>query len=285
MKLTPITGPDQAANGGVSTTLVRSSRSISPYGREFFDHHLGGSLSSAEATTPLLMSLVGMRSAVDVGCGVGTWLKVLMEHGVPDVLGIDGDYVDRGALQIPSDRFLPLDLSQPFTLSRRFDVALSLEVAEHLPADCADGFVGSLARLAPVILFSAAIPFQGGIHHMNEQWPEYWADLFRRRGYVPIDCIRSHIWNDPRVQWWYAQNTFVYADDEGIKRNPALAGCSECTSPSQLSLVHPKKYLEAANPPPPAFRRCLSLTAVSAKRAVLNRLKKLTGATDGNPRS
>lgn len=264
---------------------MRSADSISPYGREFFDQHLRGSLSSAEATTPLLMSLVGIQSAVDVGCGVGTWLKVLMEHGVRDVLGIDGDYVDRGALQIPTERFLPLDIRQPFTLSRRFDVALSLEVGEHLPADCAEGFVGSLARLAPVILFSAAIPFQGGIHHINEQWPEYWADLFRSRGYVPIDCVRSHIWNDPRVQWWYAQNTLVYADEEGIKKNAALAACNRCTSPSQLSLVHPKKYLEAADPRPPGLRRCLSLTATSARNAVMKRLKRLTGNTDGAPRS
>ncbi len=256
--------------------MMRSAESLSPYGREFFHQQQRGSISSAEVTTPLLMSLVDIRSAVDVGCGVGTWLKVLMAHGVRDVLGIDGEYVDRGALQIPSYRFLPLDIRQPFTLSRRFDVALSLEVAEHLPADCAEGFIDSLARLAPVILFSAAIPFQGGTDHINEQWPEYWAELFRRRGYVPIDCIRSHIWDDPRVEWWYAQNTLVYADEEGIKKNAALAGCNRCTSPKRLSLVHPKKYLAAADPAPQSLglRRCLSLTVVNAKYAVLKRFKR-----------
>jgi hypothetical protein len=260
--------------------------SISPYGIEFFELRQRGSLSSAEATTPLLMSLVGIQSAVDVGCGLGTWLKVLMAHGVPDVLGIDGDYVDRGALEIPSDRFLPLDLRQPFVLSRRFDVALSLEVAEHLPAECAEGFVGSLTRLAPVILFSAAIPFQGGTHHVNEQWPEYWADLFRSRGYFPIDCIRSHIWNDPSVDWWYAQNILVYSNDEGIKRNVALA-MYRGASPARLSLVHPKQYLAVADADPRllGLRRCLSLTALNAKYAVLRRLKRLTDPADRAPRS
>jgi hypothetical protein len=267
--------------------MMHGADSLTPYGREFFDRQRRGSICSAEATTPLLMSLVGIKSAVDVGCGVGTWLKVLMAHGVPDVLGIDGNYVDRQALQIPIDRFLPLDIRQPFTVSRRFDVALSLEVAEHLPADCAEGFVDSLTRLAPVILFSAAIPFQGGTDHINEQWPEYWAEFFRRRGYVPIDCVRSHIWDDPRVEWWYAQNTLLYANDEGIQKNPALAECDRCTSPSRLSLVHPKKYLEAADPLPQSLglRRCLSLTAVNAKYAVLKRLKRLTELTDWVPRS
>lgn len=257
--------------------MMRCAESFNPYGREFFDQQQRGSFSSAEATMPLFTSLVDIRSAVDVGCGVGTWLKVLMAHGVPDVLGIDGDYVDRGALQIPSYRFLPLDIRQPFTVSRRFDVALSLEVGEHLPADCAEGFVDSLTRLAPVILFSAAIPFQGGTDHINEQWPEYWAEFFRSRGYVAFDCIRSHIWDDPRVEWWYAQNILLYANDEGITKNPALADCNKCTSSSRLSLVHPRKYLAAADPIPQSLglRRCLSLTAVNAKYAVLKRLKKL----------
>jgi SAM-dependent methyltransferase len=255
--------------------MTRSSSDFA-YGKEFFNHHLDGSFSSAEVTAPLLMRLIDIRSAVDVGCGVGTWLKALTLHGVHDVLGIDGAYVDRRALQIPGDRFLPLDLSQPFTLDRRFDIALSLEVAEHLAADCAQDFIDSLVRLAPVILFSAAIPFQGGTHHVNEQWPEYWADLFRNRGYLPIDCIRSQIWNDPRVEWWYAQNILLYASEEGIRENAALAGFNRSASASGLSLVHPRKYLQAVDPPPPGLRRCLSLTALSAKYAVLNKLKKLT---------
>jgi hypothetical protein len=63
---------------------------------------------------------------------------------------------------------------------RTFDLAICLEVAEHLPPEAAEGFIDSLTRLAPVVLFSAAITFQVGNQHLNGQWPDYWATLFRR---------------------------------------------------------------------------------------------------------
>lgn len=250
---------------------------FSSYGKTFFGQVQEGSLSSAEVAIPLLMALVNVQSAIDVGCGVGTWLKVLMAHGVSDVLGIDGDYVDRKALHIPSDRFLPLDICQPFAFKRRFDVALSLEVAEHLPAEFAEGFIDSLVRLAPVILFSAAIPFQNGTHHANEQWPEYWASIFKRHGYIPLDCMRSHLWKDPRVEWWYAQNILVYANEEGLSKNPRLAICREGRSQSQLSLVHPTKYLTAVDPRLRGFKASMSFSLIPAKNAFLRRLKRIIG--------
>jgi SAM-dependent methyltransferase len=250
---------------------------LSSYRKSFFSELQEGSLSSAEVAIPLLLALVNVQSAIDVGCGVGTWLRVLMAHGVSDVLGIDGEYVDRQALHIPSDRFLPLDIRQPFAIERRFDVALSLEVAEHLPAEFAEGFIHSLVRLAPVILFSAAIPFQNGTHHANEQWPEYWASIFKRHGYIPLDCMRSHLWNDPRVEWWYAQNILIYADEEGLSKNPRLALCRDGRSQSQLSVVHPTKYLTAVDPRLRGFRASMSFSVVPAKKAILRRLKRLIG--------
>jgi SAM-dependent methyltransferase len=249
---------------------------LAPYNTSFYDQQRGGSYDSAEVVIPHLLSLIRVRSAVDIGCGVATWLRALTEHGVSDVIGVDGDYVDRSAVQIPNDRFLALDICRPLNLDRRFDLALSLEVAEHLPLDCAEGFIESLTRLAPVILFSAAIPFQGGTNHVNEQWPEYWANIFDKHGYVPLDCIRRHVWNDTRVEWWYAQNVLVYANEEGLSMNPNLACCKEMRAERQLSLVHPRKYLLVADAPPPGLRQSIALTAAAANRALVKRLKRAT---------
>jgi SAM-dependent methyltransferase len=251
------------------------TNALPSYGRTFFEELEASSFSSAQVAIPLLTALMDVQSAVDVGCGVGTWLRALMAHGVSDVTGIDGDYVDRQWLQVPHDRFLPMDLRRPFALDRRFDVALSLEVAEHLPAECAEGFVDSLVRLAPVILFSAAIPFQRGICHLNEQWPEYWASIFKRHGYIPIDCMRSHLWNDPRVAWCYAQNILVYANEEGLSKNPQLARFQVASSQLPLSVVHPTKYLNVADPRLRGFRDSLRFSAVPAKRAFLEALKRV----------
>jgi hypothetical protein len=146
-------------------------------------------------------------------------------------------------LQIPQDRFRSFDLTKPFDLGCMFDLAISLEVAEHLPADCAQVFVESLTRLAPVVLFSAAIPFQNGAHHINEQWPDEWAGLFKDRSYLPVDFIRKRVWGNDSVEWYYAQNTLLFADVKLLKGNAALKAEFEQTNPDQLSLVHPKQYL------------------------------------------
>src|SRR5205085_11975533 len=111
------------------------------------------------------------------------------------------------------DRFRAIDLREPFELPRTFDLAVSLEVAEHLPASSASAFVESLTRLAPAVLFSAAVPHQGGWNHLNEQWPQYWAEIFARHGFFPVDCLRERFWDRPNVRWWYAQNMVLYLAD------------------------------------------------------------------------
>src|SRR6266566_4538069 len=156
----------------------------STYTRDFFAEVEGPTaVRSAEALVPVVLSLLRPQSVVDVGCGTGEFLSVFASRGIIDILGIDGDYIDRSLLAIPDVQFLPLDITQPISLSRTFDLALCLEVAEHLEAKFADRLIASLVRLAPVILFSAAIPKQGGFHHVNEQWPDYWAAFFEKHGY------------------------------------------------------------------------------------------------------
>src|SRR5215469_304150 len=164
------------------------------YDRRFYDVQSVGSRRSAGAVVPLVMRLLAPVSVCDVGCGIGTWLSVFQEHGVRSILGIDGAHVALEMLQIPPDDFRTSDLALPLELDRRFDLAISLEVAEHLPEASAAGFVKSLTAIAPVVLFSAAVPGQGGTGHINEQWQDYWADLFAREGFVPVDAIRPAIW-------------------------------------------------------------------------------------------
>lgn len=156
-------------------------QSDTPYTGAFYKTHRDGSRRSARQIVPLVLELVQPKSVIDVGCGVGTSLSVFNQCGVEDFYGIDGDYVDRNILEIPEQRFFVSDLTEPIQLNRQFDLVVSLEVAEHLPDTCAEIFVDSLTKLGPVILFSAAIPHQGGTRHVNEQWPEYWARYFKRK--------------------------------------------------------------------------------------------------------
>lgn len=215
-----------------------------PYSKSFFAGQSSGSRSSAEVVVPLILDLVDAHSVVDVGCGVGTWLSVFRAHGVTDVLGIDGNYVPRGQLELPAEQFLAADLAQPLQVERRFDLAVSLEVAEHLPPASSEQFVASLVGMADLILFSAAIPRQGGSEHSNERWQSWWADRFADHGFVPIDCVRRWIWSHPSVEWWYAQNVLLYASRERMVGNPRLAREYELMGSGQLSVVHPARYVK-----------------------------------------
>jgi SAM-dependent methyltransferase len=199
-----------------------------------------GAQHSAEVIVPLVLEIVRPRTVIDVGCGLGTWLKVFEEHGIFDYRGVDGDYVDPTELEIPPERFFAADLSDGVTVDRRFDLAVSLEVAEHLPPESAETFVGSLTRLAPAVLFSAAIPKQGGTGHVNEQWPEYWAGLFGVGDYVAIDCLRPKIWRNPEVEKWYAQNTLLFVERHLLARDSVLRREYEHTLARPLALVHPR---------------------------------------------
>jgi SAM-dependent methyltransferase len=216
---------------------------MTPYSADFFRNHRDGAWRSAQAMIPLILDFLAPRSVIDVGCGQGTWLAVFREHGVADVCGVDGDYIDRQRLEIPAECFLARDLSQPLRLPRRFDLAISLEVAEHLPPESADVFVESLVRLSPVVLFSAAAPYQGGTQHLNEQWPAYWAKQFAAHDFLPVDCLRRTLWARDDVEWWYAQNTLLYAQRAFLEGH-ALLLREHLACPTALSLVHPQRYLE-----------------------------------------
>jgi hypothetical protein len=212
-----------------------------------FDDPHEGSLSSARAIVPIVMRMVRPTSVIDLGCRTGDWLSVFREHGVERIKGLDAFEADERDLRVPRDCVSVADLREPYTTDAEFDLAVSLEVAEHLPEDCADTLIETLVGLAPVVLFSAAIPFQDGLHHVNSQWPEYWRDMFSRRGYVVVDCIRSRIWNDESVEYWYAQNTLLYVREDRLGDYSMLVEERERTRLDQLALVHPRNYTAKAS--------------------------------------
>lgn len=153
-----------------------------------------------------------IHSAVDICCGVGTWLAALKNRAVDDVHGVEGPWLDKSKLVIPPNQFTSFDFgtSVSLDLHRRFELAICIEAAEHIQPKFAADFVRLLTGLSDRVLFSAAIPGQGGYGHVNEQWPMYWAALFEQHGYAPVDTLRQQIWSDPRIQWWYRQNVMLF---------------------------------------------------------------------------
>jgi SAM-dependent methyltransferase len=191
---------------------------------------------SARIVVPHVFSILRPKSVIDVGCGTGAWLAEFRTNGVERTLGLDGDHIDPAQLLIPTDMFMPVDLSDPLQLQEKFELAICLEVAEHLPKRCSATLVRSLVGLSPVILFSAAIPLQGGTHHVNEQWPDYWHLRFAQYNYRPLDLIRKRIWKNSEVEFWYRQNIFFYVREDLVTSNPEFVGATQ--DANDLLLVH-----------------------------------------------
>jgi SAM-dependent methyltransferase len=162
--------------------------------------------SSAAALVPVLHDRYRPSSVIDVGCGEGWFCREFEVLGARTV-GVDGSWVD-GATHV--------DLATPpYPDLGYFDLALCLEVGEHVDRAHASDLVDWLVGLAPIVVFSAAIPGQGGEGHVNEQRPEWWRDLFHAGGLPITGALRWQVWGDDRIEPWYRQNLLV-AGDAGL---------------------------------------------------------------------
>ena len=214
------------------------------YTPQFFDQQSAGSLTSARTVLRQLFDFFPVKSAVDVGCGVAPWLRAAMELGVARAIGLDGDYIDFERLLVKSAYFRSCDLETEDLRSavndqEPFDLVMCMEVAEHLSAGRAQPFIKELCSLGDLVLFSAAIPGQGGTNHVNEQWPRYWAALFEAHGFMCFDVLRSRLWDREECEWWYLQNALLFA-----KRDTEPFGIAARLQPRTaslpMSLVHPR---------------------------------------------
>ena len=184
---------------------------MSQYNEKFYDTISDGSVRSALTVAPMILDRIydeenvdGKFKVIDVGCGEGHWGAAFEDLGC-EVFGLDGSYVNSPRIPFRAhnlEQALPDDLDF-------FDLAVCLEVAEHLTEARAASFIHELGKLSDTVLFSAAIPFQTGTGHINCQWQSYWKELFEAEGFNVTDDIRSDIWMDKRIEVWYRQNMML----------------------------------------------------------------------------
>lgn len=167
---------------------------------------------SPKIICPVLYNIFKPKSVVDIGCGIGNFLNQFKKLGVEKILGLDGIWADKYQISnnISLDNFIEYNLDEVFTPNQKYDIAISLEVAEHIDEKYADNFIKTLTNCSDNIVFSAAIPLQGGQNHLNEQWNNYWIKKFELNDYVCMDFLRNEIWDYEDVFWWYKQNILFF---------------------------------------------------------------------------
>lgn len=184
------------------------------YSNKYYDYIDKGSLSSANVIVPMAQSISQIHSVLDVGCGRGAWLQIWQENGVSDLVGLDGSYVELDSFRIAPSSFLGHDITKPIDLKRKFDLVQSLEVAEHIDEKYADVLIDTITRHGDFVLFSAAVPGQGGEHHVNEQPISYWVNKFKMRGYTASDVFRPDLIGNSSVEPWYRNNLVLFVKED-----------------------------------------------------------------------
>lgn len=185
-----------------------------PYNSQYYKKHLSGSYLSAKEILKYLINNLPISSIIDFGCGAGTWCLAAKELGIKIITGIDLHSYDSSYMLLPQNSYLKYDLRHALNLNQKYDLVISVEVAEHIDNSYSNIFIENLCRHGDLILFSAAMPFQGGTEHINEQPCSYWMNIFKIHNYLPLDCIRPHFWNTPEVEIWYKNNCILYIKKE-----------------------------------------------------------------------
>jgi len=120
----------------------------------------------------LLAARIGMlyhpEKAADLGCGNGRYCTIFKSYGWPIVHGYEGT-PDINSLGIYDD-IMHLDLTKRRWVDIKYSFVLCLEVGEHIPAKHQEVFLDNVAEFTSKdLIFSWAVPGQGGKGHFNEQ--------------------------------------------------------------------------------------------------------------------
>ncbi|HAZ47769.1 MAG TPA: hypothetical protein DDW76_27265 [Cyanobacteria bacterium UBA11369] len=203
-----------------------------------FGIHTPVTYQAAQKIVPIITDWIGIpESVIDLGGGGGGWLKAFKEAGAKKVCCIAHPSIQPEDLLISVSEFMKFDLSKEIPDPIPCDLAISTEFAEHVPTSKSDAVVDFLTKSSRTILFSAAIPKQGGYGHINEQRPAFWQKLYEERGYKRIDIIRPQIIFDQTIPSWFRQNLYLYIDQTLVEQTK-LASVPHAFIPDDFELVY-----------------------------------------------
>lgn len=216
------------------------------YHAHYHDEKVAPSRRAAERILPIVIAIVDVTSIIDVGCGPGSWLDVARQMGVSTLTGVEGEWAsewfDDDRVRSGGFDLVLANLEDELRPTATFDLAICIEVVEHLSPERGESFVADLCRCAGHVLFGAAIPGQKGPNHLNTRWPSYWAECFAAHDYLPLDVVQARVWGDDDLLVHYRQNPLLFVRKDLYDR--AVGRALEMAPPPLASLdrVHPSLF-------------------------------------------
>ena len=190
------------------------------YNNQFYKNAVNN-YRSAQIILKILFEYYKPNSVIDIGCGIGSWLKAVKEFGIDNIKGVDCNEVDENSLFVPR-KYIYIDNLELHknVNNEKYDLLLNIEVAEHLHNSCSEDFIKMLVSYSDIILFSAAIPYQSGINHINCQPLQFWYNIFSKYDYVCFDFRDKLMDLYEDIASYYAQNILLYVHrDKSYKFN------------------------------------------------------------------
>jgi SAM-dependent methyltransferase len=200
--------------------MTKSPHVVDDYG--WSERHDPGSLAYLAPEILKLMAPLGVRRVLDLGCGIGSFSRVLKDAGY-DIVGADGDRggVERARATHPDIHFHVVDIeSDPAAfreLAGDFDCVVSTEVIEHLflphrlPA-----FAHGVLREGGHLLLST--PYHGYLKNLalavGNKWDDHHHPL-RDGGHIKF-------WSRRTITQLLASNGFRVVAIRGAGRLPYL---------------------------------------------------------------
>ncbi|MGH7998280.1 MAG: class I SAM-dependent methyltransferase [Brasilonema sp.] len=165
-----------------------------------------------ESIAAIIVNFYQPKTVADFGCGPGYLSRELAKLGVK-VTAVDG--FSQPNFSDLNVEFHTVNLNDPIAIAnvfaeKKFDMAISLEVAEHLNPSVSSDLVNWLTQVAPVVVFSAAVPGQIGVGHINLQPRDFWHNEFTRHGFLCADRLREKLHKIPSIASWYRYNIVDY---------------------------------------------------------------------------
>jgi 2-polyprenyl-3-methyl-5-hydroxy-6-metoxy-1,4-benzoquinol methylase len=224
---------------------------MNKYSQEFYNSVSSRAVQSARITAGAIAGAIEPVSVVDIGSGQGVWLHTISEF-VPtvkravalDIQSHKSPFFDALLKSSIDFKFVEANFENSSTLpDEQFDMAICLEVLEHLTPDTAVEVARDIGKKCSCLIFSAAILGQGGTGHINEQKFSYWMQLMRDQGFIALDIFRPALRKADDVPSYYKQNMMFFWHPQNSKRNGVKIDLNALLSRNSLDVVDNRSAL------------------------------------------